>query len=198
MKRFSGRVSTVAYSFSLAFVPIRFVERLRARRSSDYRVTNVDNDFYDIDEHVPPGKTRAPFFRYIRINLPRLTRAFIVAVMAVVAASAFYVAAATTGIFTGAQLCLCLVGTLASIFVLSGLVPRWRIWDFGLVPALGAVLVYVAGLFGTAPYVWNGASIGVAAAWNVMLFASLGYGLLYWALNYGVIAAYPDDQGFED
>ena len=57
---------------------------------------------------------------------------------------------------------------------------------------------YVGGIFGTAPYVWNGASLVQAAIWNTTLFASLGYLVLYWALQYGMIVASPDDQNFMD
>ena len=44
--------------------------------------SSVDPNLHDISLHVKPGKERAPFFRYIRINLPKLTRAMIVAIMA--------------------------------------------------------------------------------------------------------------------
>ena len=61
-----------------------------------------------------------------------------------------------------------------------------------------ALVVYLGGLAGDAPYVWNGASTVLAAAWNLTLFASVGYLVLYWALQYGIIVAAPDDQHFMD
>ena len=45
---------------------------------------------------------------------------------------------------------------------------------------------------------WNGASILAAAIWNLTLFVPLVYLVLYWALQYGMIVAYPDDQNFMD
>lgn len=86
----------------------------------------------------------------------------------------------------------------AVVFVAVGLVTKARIWTAGLGIALSALLVYVGGIWGNAPYVWNGAPIALAATWNLILFASVGYLVLYWALNYGMIVAAPDDQNFMD
>ena len=82
--------------------------------------------------------------------------------------------------------------------MVMGAVTRWRVWDFGLIPAVGAVVNFVGAIAGTPPWVWNGADIHLAAAWNTTAFCGIAYVLLFWAMNYGVIAAYPDDQGFED
>ena len=86
----------------------------------------------------------------------------------------------------------------AAIFVLVGLVTSARLWFWGTPVAGAAIVTYVVGLAGTAPYVWNGASIPEAAVWNLMLFASLGYLVLYAALRYGMIVAAPDNQNFMD
>lgn len=159
----------------------------------------VDPRIHDINMHVKPGRTRAPFFRYFRINLPRLTRACIALLFAVMAALAFWVAAADFAIFAGAHIALRLVGVLAAVVaVVAAFVWRWKPWDFGLVPAGGAVCAYIGGLVGHAPYVSNGASVELAAGWNTMLLCAAVYFFIYWALHYGMIVAYPDDQGFED
>ena len=158
----------------------------------------VDINTHDWNRHVPPGRKRAPFYRYIRINLPRLTKAVILAVMALLAFCAGVVALGDHLPFVGGDIALWLVVTLAGIFLVAGLVTRARIWDFGMVPALGALIAYLGGLFGTAPYVWNGASVHLAAAWNTMMLCGLAYLIIRWALAYGILVAYPDDQGFVD
>lgn len=156
------------------------------------------NDVQDVMLHVPPGKKRAPFFRYIRFNLPKLTKAAILLVVAGIGGCAAYVLTAGHDIFAGDDLALWLVVITAAIFVVIGLVSKLRIWDYGMVPALGALLVYLGGLVGNAPYVWNGADLYTAAAWNAMMLFGLAYVVLRWALGYGILVAYPDYQGFED
>lgn len=158
----------------------------------------VDINTTDWKKHVKPGRKRAPFFRYIRINLPRLTRAAILAIMALLAFCAGAVALSDHLPFVGGDIALWVVVGLAVTFLVVGLVTKARVWDFGLVPALGAVIAYIGGLFGTAPYVWNGAGVYLAAAWNTMMFCGVAYVIIRWALNYGILVAYPDDQGFED
>lgn len=160
--------------------------------------TGVDPDIRDVNLHVKPGRKRAPFFRYIRINLPRLTRAAIIAVMALLAFTAAVVARSGHLPFSAGDIALWLVVALAVIFVVVALVPSTRPWDFGCVPALAAILAYVGGLFGDAPYVWNGASVELAAAWNSMMLLGVVYLVIRWAESYGILAVYPDDQGFED
>lgn len=64
--------------------------------------------------------------------------------------------------------------------------------------ALCALLIYLGGLLGNAPYVWNGASVVTAAMWNLTLLASLAYMVLFGALRYGMIVAAPDNQHFMD
>ena len=86
----------------------------------------------------------------------------------------------------------------AFVYLALGLCTRMRIWDYGSLVATVAVLVYVGGLFGDAPYVWYGASVELAACWNTMMLASVAYWVLNWAINYGMIVAWPDDQGFTD
>lgn len=156
------------------------------------------NDTQDVMLHVPPGRKRAPFFRYIRFNLPRLTKAALLLVVAGIGGCAAYIVAADHEIFVGDDVALWLVIITALIFVLVGLLTKLRIWDYGMVPALGALLLYVGGLVGNAPFVWNGADTYTAAAWNLMMILALAYVILRWALGYGVLVAYPDDQGFED
>lgn len=159
---------------------------------------SADPNLHDINLHVKPGKERAPFFRYIRINLPRLTRALIAAVVALQAISTFYIAHTDFVIFPGQEIVLYVISILCAVFAVLGAVTRWRIWDFGLIPATGAVVLYLGALAGTPPWVWNGADIHLAAAWNTAAFCGIAYLIIYWALEYGVLVAYPDDQGFED
>lgn len=155
-------------------------------------------DTEDIKLHVKPGKTRAPFFRYIRINLPRLTKAAILVIVAPIGGCAWAVLSSGFDIFAGSDIALGLVIALVAVFLVLGLVTKWRIWGFGTVVAAAGILVYLGGLFGHAPFVGNGAGVYLAAGWNTMFFASLAYCVIYWALNYGVLVAYPDTQGFED
>lgn len=157
-----------------------------------------DNDVEMVIHHVKPGRTRAPFLRYFRFNLPRLTKAILLIVIAAIGALAAIVARGGYPPFPHGELALWLVTVTAVIFLAFG-VTRLRIWDFGLVPAGGAILIYFAGLFSdTAPYVWHGASEPLAAAYTLLLALSVGYLVLYWALNYGMIVAYPDNQNFHD
>ena len=60
--------------------------------------------------------------------------------------------------------------------------------NVGFVPNVGIV-------FGLG---YSGGAIPLAATWNATMLASLAYLVLYWALNYGMIVASPDDQGFLD
>ncbi|WP_257160671.1 hypothetical protein [Corynebacterium cystitidis] len=159
----------------------------------------VDPDIHDVKKHVPPGRKRAPFFRYIRINLPRLTRAVLLFVIGLLGVCAFYVSVQDFDIFVGSDTVLYFVAGLSLAFVLYGMIfYKQRVWDFGLLPAFAALFTYAGGLFGTAPYVWNGAELYTAAAWNTLMFCGFGYLLLRWAIGYGVLVAYPDSQGFED
>lgn len=166
------------------------------RQGVDFRGT--PNATERVTEYVPPGKKRAPLLRYIRINLPRATRLLLLLVIAVIGAAAAAVALAGQEPFPFAEPILWAILTAAIVFVAVGLVTKARIWTVGLGIALTALLVYLGGIWGNAPYVWNGGSIVLAATWNLILLASLGYLVLYWALEYGMIVASPDDQNFMD
>lgn len=158
----------------------------------------VDPRLHDITRHIKPGRQRAPFFRYIRFNLPRLTRALLFVVVALQGALAVAVSRTDFHIFDGQRAALWLLAGCSGIFAVLCACTRWRIWDFGLVPALGSVALFIGGIAGTAPWVPNGAHVYLAAGWNTMFFCGLAYLLLYWALDYGVLVAYPETQGFED
>ena len=149
-------------------------------------------------EHIKPGKKRAPFLRYIRINLPRTVRLVLLAVIAAIGAAAAFTAFGTLQPFPFADPILWGVCVAAVVFVVVGLVTRLRLWTWGTGIAGAAILIYLVGLAGTPVYVWNGASIPQAAVWNLMLFASLAYLVLYAALRYGMIVAAPDNQNFMD
>ncbi|AIG64313.1 hypothetical protein CATYP_06480 [Corynebacterium atypicum] len=164
----------------------------------DINVVGTPNATEDVYHHIKPGRTRAPFLRYIRIDLPRLTKALLLLVVAVIGAMAAIVALSDHLPFSGADIALWAVVVLAVIYLAFGLCTKLRIWDYGSYVASAAVLVYIGGLFGDAPYVWNGASIELAAAWNTMLIASVAYWVLNWAVNYGMLSAWPDTQGFTD
>lgn len=151
-----------------------------------------------VSEHIKPGKKRAPFLRYIRINLPRTVRLVLLAVIAIIGAAAAVTAFGDIEPFAFADPILWAVCAAALLFVVVGLVTSLRLWTWGIGIAGAAILTYLVGIAGTAPYVWNGASIPQAAVWNLMLFASLGYLVLYAALRYGMIVAAPDNQNFMD
>ncbi|WP_448853999.1 hypothetical protein [Corynebacterium frankenforstense] len=164
----------------------------------EINAVGTPNATEDVFHHIPPGRERAPFLRYIRINLPRLTKALLLIVVAVIGGTAVAVALSDHLPFPGAGFALWPVAALAAVYLALGLCTRMRIWDYGSLVATVAVLVYVGGLFGDAPYVWNGASVGLAACWNTMMLASVAYWVLNWAINYGMIVAWPEDQGFTD
>lgn len=152
----------------------------------------------DVLHHIKPGRTRAPFFRYFRFNLPRLTKAVLLLLVAGIGSTALGVGLSSHLPFDHGQVPLFLIAASAAIFLVVGLVSRLKIWDLGLFVALAALVTYLGGLFGDAPYVWNGAAVELAAAWNLMMMLSLAYLVAYWALHYRVIVAFPDDQNFQD
>lgn len=152
----------------------------------------------DVVHHIKPGKIRAPFFRYFRFNLPRLTKLALLVLVAGIGVTAVVVGASSHPPFDYAQIPLFIIATAAAVFVLIGIVSKQRIWDFGLFIALAALVAYIGGIFGNAPYVWNGAPLELAAVWNLMMLLSLAYLVAYWALTYGMLVAYPDKQDFPD
>ncbi len=166
------------------------------RAGVDFRGT--PNATQPVLEHIKPGKKRAPLLRYIRINLPRTTRLLLVAVIAVIGAASAAVALSSHEPFPFAIPLLWSVFGAAMVFVAVGLLSAARIWTWGAVIALSSLLVYMGGLLGNAPYVWNGASVVSAAIWNVTFLASIAYLVLFWALRYGMIVAAPDKQNFMD
>lgn len=149
-------------------------------------------------EHIKLGKKRAPLFRYIRINLPRVTRLLLVALIAVIGVASAMVTFSNHEIFPFATQALWCITGGSAVFVTTGFMSNARIWTSGLIIALSSLLVYLGGIFGKAPYVWNGASIVDAAIWNLTLFAAVIYILLFWALRFGMIVAAPDNQNFTD
>lgn len=161
-------------------------------------VRGTENATQPILEHIRPGKKRAPFLRYIRINLPRTTRLILVAVVGIIGAASAAIALSNHEPFIFATPVLWSVFAAAAVFVVVGLATCARIWKWGLMIALSSLLVYIAGLLGNAPYIWNGASVVLAAIWNLTLFASAGYIVLFLALRYGMIVAAPDNQNFMD
>lgn len=162
----------------------------------DFRDTQ--NATQPVLEHIRQGKKRAPFLRYIRINLPQTTRLLLIAVIAVIGAASAAVALSNQEPFLFAIPILWSVSGAAVVFVAVGLLTSARIWKWGLIIALSSLLVYLGGLLGHAPYVWNGASVLSAAIWNLTFFASIAYIVLFWALRYGMIVAAPDNQNFMD
>ncbi|MDO5711083.1 MAG: hypothetical protein Q4P32_05000 [Micrococcales bacterium] len=162
----------------------------------DFRGTN--NATERVSEHIKPGRKRAPFLRYIRINLPRTVRLVLLAVVALIGMTAAATALGDIEPFPFGDPVLWAVCATAVSFVVVGLVTSARLWAWGAGIAGAAILIYLVGIAGTAPYVWNGASIPQAALWNLLLFASLAYLVLYAALRYGMIVAAPDSQNFMD
>ncbi|GAB3939820.1 hypothetical protein [Corynebacterium tapiri] len=158
----------------------------------------VDNNIHDVKLHIKKGRKRAPFFRYIRINLPRTTKA--IALLVIAALGACSLALALDGIspFIGGTIALYVIATVSFGFCVVGAFVHKDIWGIGMVPALMALVFYIASLFGTAPFVWNGYGIFTAATFNSLLFAAIAYLVIRWALSYGMLVAYPDDQGFDD
>lgn len=166
------------------------------RAGVDFRGTK--NATQPVLKHIKLGKKRAPLLRYIRINLPKTTRLLLVAVIAVIGAASAAVALSNHQPFLLATPALWSVFGAAVGFVAVGLITSARIWTWGLFIALSSLLIYLGGLLGNAPYVWNGASVVTAAIWNLTLLASLAYMVLFGALRYGMIVAAPDNQNFMD
>ncbi|MCO4320517.1 hypothetical protein [Aliidiomarina quisquiliarum] len=166
------------------------------RAGVDFRGTQ--NATQPVLNHIKPGQKRAPLLRYIRINLPLTTRLLMVAIIAIIGGASAVVALSNHEPFLFANPLLWGVSGAAAVFVAVGLLTSVRIWKWGLFVALSSLLVYMGGLLGNAPYVWNGASVVTAATWNVTLFASIAYMVLFWALQYGMIVAAPDNQHFMD
>lgn len=166
------------------------------RAGVDFRGTK--NATQPVLEHIKPGKKRAPLLRYIRINLPKTTRLLLVAVIAIIGGASAAVALSNHQLFLFAIPALWSVFGAAVVFVAVGLITSARIWTWGLFIALFSLLIYLGGLLGNAPYVWNGASVVTAAIWNLTLLASLAYMVLFGALRYGMIVAAPDNQNFMD
>lgn len=166
------------------------------RAGVDFRGTK--NATQPVLKHIKLGKKRAPLLRYIRINLPKTTRLLLVAVIAVIGAASAAVALSNHQPFLLATPALWSVFGAAVVFVAVGLITSARIWTWGLLIALFSLLIYLGGLLGNAPYVWNGASVVTAAIWNLTLLASLAYMVLFGALRYGMIVAAPDNQNFMD
>lgn len=153
----------------------------------------------DVYLHVKPGRKRANFFRYFRFNLPRLTKALLVLVIAAIGASAVGVATAGHPPFPHGNIALWIVALLAAVYLVLALTTRLAIWDFGSMISAGACVVYIGGIVsGDAPFIWNGASLYLAATWNLMFFASIVYFILNWAVNFGILVAWPKTQGFTD
>ncbi|MDO5740822.1 MAG: hypothetical protein Q4P07_11830 [Ornithinimicrobium sp.] len=162
----------------------------------DFRGTT--NATERVSEHIKPGKQRAPFARYIRINLPRTVRLTLLAVVAFIGVAAAVTALGDIEPFPFADPILWTIGGAALVFVVVGLATSARLWAWGTAIAGAAILTYLLGLAGTPPYVWNGASIPQAAMWNLVLLLSLAYLVLVAALRYGMIVAAPDNQNFMD
>lgn len=166
------------------------------RAGVDFRGTQ--NATQPVLEHIKPGQKRAPLLRYIRINLPKTTRLLLIAIIAIISAASAAVALSNHLPFPFANLALGGISGAGLVFVALGLLTSARIWTGGLVIALSSLVVYLGGLLGNAPYVWNGASVAAAAIWNLTLLASLAYLVLFGALRYGMIVAAPDQQNFMD
>ncbi|MDO5700035.1 MAG: hypothetical protein Q4P36_00990 [Bowdeniella nasicola] len=150
-----------------------------------------------VRHHIRPGRKRAHLLRYFRFDLPRLTKAILVALVSGIGIAAGVIAF-TRPPFPYAALALGVVVVLSLSYVLLALFTRWRIWDFGSAISAVALLCYLGGTLGTPPLVPNGATIGLAATWNLLLFLPLAYLVANWAVNFGILVVWPDRQGFTD
>lgn len=161
-------------------------------------VVGTKNATQDVYHYIKPGKTRASLFRYFRFNLPRLTKLVLLALIAGLGLTASAVALSPHPPFEHAEIPLFIIVAAAVLFVVIGIFSSPGTWDLGLTISLAALVTYLGGIFGNAPYVWNGAPLGLAATWNLMMILSLIYVAAYWALQHRIIVAHPDDQGFRD
>lgn len=166
------------------------------RAGVDFR--GSDNATRRVLRHAKPGKNRSPLLRYVRFNLPRTTRLLLIAMVALIGGASAAVALSSHEPFPFAMPVLWGVVGASAVFVAVGLLTAARLWNWGLGIALASLLVYLGGLVGNAPYVWNGASVAAAAIWNLTLVGATGYVVLFAALRYGMIVASPDNQHFMD
>lgn len=90
------------------------------RQGIDFRGTS--NATERVTEHVPPGRKRAPLLRYIRINLPRITRLLLLLVIALIGVSSAAVALSGSEPFPFASPILWAILAAAVVFVAIGLV----------------------------------------------------------------------------
>lgn len=166
------------------------------RAGVDFR--GSENATQRVLRHVKPGQKRAPLLRYVRFNLPRTTRLLMIAMVALIGGASAVVALSSHELFPFAIPVLWGIIGASAVFVAVGLLTSARLWDWGLGIALASLLIYLGGLVGNAPYVWNGASVAAAAIWNLTLVGATGYIVLFAALRYGMIVAAPDNQRFMD
>lgn len=151
-----------------------------------------------VTEYLKPGRRRAAFPRYIKLNLPRTTKAVLLLVLAATGAAAVAVALDNWEPFKMSDIFLWALLGLSLVFVGVGVATDKRIWTAALTVPLFSLVIYALGALGNAPYVWNGGTIVQAATWNLLLIIPVVYLVLYGLMRYGMIVAYPDDQNFMD
>lgn len=154
----------------------------------------------DFNKYVKPGRERAPLYRYFQFNLPRLTRAVLLLMLAGIGALALAVRLnLPSGLHTGwLTVMLPVTAVVALLVAVIGAVTVRDVWNPGGAAAMLGLVTWLVALAGRAPFTWEGAGLYVAAGWNLMMFLSLGYLVLLAMLRVRIIVAYPDDQGFED
>lgn len=139
---------------------------------------------------------RGNFFDYLQFNLPRLTKAALVALVALMGAVLVGNVAASAPPFTGGHAVLvCLAAGCVTVAGLA-LATRIRPWTPGFLLGVVIVAVYIAGALSDAPAISTGASTEQVALWNLNLILPICYFALYWALRRGILVAHPDQRNW--
>ncbi len=141
---------------------------------------------------------RAGFFSYLNFNLPRLTKAAFVGVIAFLGLTQWANLAYVIEPFRAAHLVMAVALAGCALFVGLALFTRTRPWTFGLVICVVSVLVYIVGQFADAPAIASGSSTEQVALWNLTVLVPAAYVILYWAMRRGIIVAHPDARNWHD
>ncbi len=158
--------------------------------------SEYEESFLPREEQVIVPPQRGNFFDYLQFNLPRLTKAMLVGLVALMGAVLIGNVAASAEPFLGGHAIMLLL--LAGCVAVAGaaLATRTRPWTLGFLVSLGIIAVFIAGAVLDAPAIDTGSSTGQVALWNLNVILPICYLVLYWALRRGIVIAHPDKRNW--
>ena len=158
--------------------------------------SEYEESFLPREEQVIEPPRRGKFFDYLQFNLPRLTKAMFVGLIALMGAVLIGNVAASAAPFPGGHAIMALL--LAGCVVVAGaaLATRIRPWTLGFLVSVGIMALFLAGTVLDAPAISAGSSTGQVALWNLNVILPIVYLVLYWALRRGIIIAHPDKRNW--